>query len=49
MLFIPGMAPIVIAGSIAGVLAGWLEGTLVGGAGAAAVSCSASKLPIPKS
>jgi len=37
VLFIPGIAPIVIAGPIAGVLAGWLEGTLVGGAGAAAV------------
>jgi uncharacterized membrane protein len=37
VLFIPGMAPIVVAGPIAGVLAGWLEGTLVGGAGAAAV------------
>jgi uncharacterized membrane protein len=37
VLFIPGMAPIVIAGPITGLLAGWLEGTLVGGAGAAAV------------
>ncbi len=37
MLFIPGMAPIVVAGPVAGVLAGWLEGTLVGGAGTAAV------------
>jgi uncharacterized membrane protein len=37
VLFIPGMAPIVIAGPVTGVLAGWLEGTLVGGAGAAAV------------
>ncbi|WP_292828548.1 DUF1269 domain-containing protein [Nostoc sp. JL33] len=32
MLFIPGVAPIIIAGPIAGVLAGWLEGTLVGAA-----------------
>jgi uncharacterized membrane protein len=51
VLFIPGMAPIVIAGPIAGVLAGWLEGTLVGGAGAAAVGGLAgalSGLGIPK-
>ncbi|MBR8839156.1 MAG: hypothetical protein DSM106950_35440 [Stigonema ocellatum SAG 48.90 = DSM 106950] len=44
VLFIPGLAPIVIAGPIAGVLAGWLEGTLVGGAGAAAVGGLAGAL-----
>jgi uncharacterized membrane protein len=51
VVFIPGMAPLVIAGPIAGVLAGWLEGTLVGGAGAAAVGGLAgalSGLGIPK-
>lgn len=44
VLFIPGMAPIVIAGPIAGLLAGWLEGTLAGGAGAAAVGGLAGAL-----
>jgi uncharacterized membrane protein len=44
VVFIPGMAPLVIAGPIAGVLAGWLEGTLVGGAGAAAVGGLAGAL-----
>jgi uncharacterized membrane protein len=51
VLFIPGIAPILIAGPIAGVLAGWLEGTLVGGAGAAAVGGLAGALAglgIPK-
>jgi uncharacterized membrane protein len=31
VIFIPGMAPLIIAGLITGVLAWWLEGTLVGG------------------
>ena len=44
VLFIPGMAPIIIAGPVAGVLAGWLEGTLVGAAGAAAVGGLAGAL-----
>ena len=44
VVFIPGIAPIVIAGPITGVLAGWLEGTLVGGAGAAAVGGLAGAL-----
>ena len=44
VLFIPGMAPIIIAGLVAGVLAGWLEGTLVGAAGAAAVGGLAGAL-----
>lgn len=44
VVFIPGIAPIVIAGPIAGVLAGWLEGTIVGGAGAAAVGGLAGAL-----
>ncbi len=44
VLFIPGIAPIIIAGPIAGVLAGWLEGTLVGAAGAAAVGGLAGAL-----
>ncbi len=51
VLFIPGVAPIIIAGPIAGVLAGWLEGTLVGAAGAAAVGGLAGALAglgIPK-
>ncbi|MEH1870010.1 general stress protein [Nostoc sp.] len=51
VLFIPGVAPIIIAGPIAGILAGWLEGTLVGAAGAAAVGGLAgalSGLGIPK-
>jgi uncharacterized membrane protein len=29
VIFIPGMAPLVIAGPITGVLAGWLEGSIV--------------------
>jgi uncharacterized membrane protein len=37
VLFIPGMAPIVIAGPITGLLAGWLEGSIVAGALAGAV------------
>jgi len=44
VLFIPGIAPIIIAGPIAGVLAGWLEGTLVGAAGAAAIGGLAGAL-----
>ncbi|MEH1910275.1 general stress protein [Nostoc sp.] len=51
VLFVPGIAPIIIAGPIAGVLAGWLEGTLVGAVGAAAVGGLAgalSGLGIPK-
>jgi uncharacterized membrane protein len=44
VVFIPGIAPIVIAGPIAGVLAGWLEGTIVGGAGAAAIGGLAGAL-----
>ncbi|MCC3416269.1 MULTISPECIES: hypothetical protein [unclassified Microcoleus] len=44
VLFIPGMAPIVVAGPIAGVLAGWLEGTVVGGVGTAAVGGLAGAL-----
>lgn len=44
VLFIPGMAPLIIADPITGVLAGWLEGTLVGGAGAAAVGGLAGAL-----
>jgi hypothetical protein len=44
VLFIPGMAPIVISGPIVGLLAGWLEGTLVGGAGAGAVGGLAGAL-----
>ncbi|MEH2156433.1 general stress protein [Nostoc sp.] len=51
VLFIPGVAPIIIAGPIAGVLAGWLEGTLVGAAGVAAVGGLAGALAglgIPK-
>lgn len=44
VVFIPGVAPIVIAGPIAGVLAGWLEGTIVGGAGAAAIGGIAGAL-----
>jgi len=44
VLFIPGIAPIVIAGPIAGVLAGWLEGAIVGGAGAAAIGGLAGAL-----
>jgi hypothetical protein len=38
------MAPLIIAGPIAGVLAGWLEGTIVGGAGAAAIGGLAGAL-----
>ncbi|MHC5610973.1 MAG: general stress protein [Nostoc sp.] len=51
VLFIPGVAPIIIAGPIAGIFAGWLEGTLVGAAGAAALGGLAgalSGLGIPK-
>ena len=44
MLFIPGMAPIVIAGPITGVLAGWLEGIVVGGVGTAAIGGLAGAL-----
>lgn len=44
VIFIPGMAPLVIAGPITGVLAGWLEGTIVGGAGAAAIGGLAGAL-----
>lgn len=44
VVFIPGMAPLIIAGPVAGVLAGWLEGTLVGAAGAAAIGGLAGAL-----
>jgi uncharacterized membrane protein len=44
VVFVPGMAPLIIAGPIAGVLAGWLEGTIVGGAGAAAIGGLAGAL-----
>jgi uncharacterized membrane protein len=44
VLFIPGIAPIVVAGPIVGLLAGWFEGTLVGGTGAAAVGGLAGAL-----
>lgn len=44
VLFIPGMAPIVVAGPIVGMLAGWLEGSLVGGAGVAAIGGLAGAL-----
>jgi uncharacterized membrane protein len=37
VLFIPGMAPIVIAGPITGLLAGWLEGSIIGGAAVGAI------------
>ena len=44
VIFIPGMAPLVIAGPITGVLAGWLEGSIVGGTGAAAIGGLAGAL-----
>jgi uncharacterized membrane protein len=44
MVFIPGMAPLVIADPITGVLVGWLEGSLLGGASGAAIGGLAGAL-----
>ncbi|MEH2050125.1 general stress protein [Nostoc sp.] len=48
VLFIPGVAPIIIAGPIAGVLAGWLEGTLVNAAAVGGLAGALRALGIPK-
>ncbi|WP_204368626.1 hypothetical protein [Neosynechococcus sphagnicola] len=48
MLFIPGMAPIVIAGPITEVLASWIEGKSTGGDAVGGLAGPLGGLGIPK-